>query len=199
MAKVIRGYDPYTANTEIFSRMSDDSSVMDGLSDRFGSGVSKTMARMAAVRDRVKNSKTYRRSLASVRKVRNLNREDSILQLTTIDKMQHAPRYMQEYIMTDKVIAGRYNRGGMHAWEDGFSSRNKVANATASNPWYRELNDGLIRSNTDGFYTTQYLDRDKLEDLKMDDKVDILLSTKILSERVLVGGEDWSSQYCEVI
>lgn len=199
MAKIIQGYDPFTSNSEVFSRMSDDSGIMEGLADRFGSGISKTIERMASVRDRVKQSKTYKRSLSAVRKVRNMHREDAVLELNTIDKMQHAPRYMQEYLMSDKVIASRYNRGGMNGWEDGFAKRNKKANSSCSNPWARELNDGLVRKDSNGYSVTQYVDREKLRQLAMDEKVDIKLSTRLLEDAVLAGGEDWSSQYCEII
>lgn len=200
MAQIVQGYDPFTSNSDMFSRMSDDSRVMDGLADKFGGGVSKTIERMAQVRDRVKNSKTYKRSLSAVRKVRNLRREDAVLELDTIDKMQHAPRYMQEYLMADPVLAGRYNRSGMHGWENGFAKRNTKANATSSNPWYRELNDGLVRKDSnDNFITTQFVDREKHRQLEMDQKVDIKMSTRHLEDAVLAGGEDWSSEFCEII
>lgn len=200
MAKIVQGYDPYTTNSEMFSRMSDDSRVMEGLSEKFGSGISKTIERMAKMQSQVKNSKTYRRSLSAVRKVRNLRREDTILELHRVDQMQHAPRYMQEYLMGDsEFLAGRFNRGGIHAWESGYASRNKVANASISNPWNRELNDGLVRKLDDGFTHTQFADRATLRELAMDQKIDIKLSVQHLEDAVLTGGEDWCSENCEII
>lgn len=149
--------------------------------------------RVEKVYTTVRNSRAYRATLASVRRLKNAGRPDSVIQLTDIGMMQNASPIMQRLIMSNprlrKLYRSKQIEGYRGTWRD--NNANAIGDTDRT---YRQVYDGIAVKDGERVYATSYAltdaDRDEFSSM---DLADVRISMHNVAMMLDKGDDDPTS------
>ena len=201
MAEILSGYDERGLRDILYERPDRlmDDYISERLNDdRVGSRFSdRFRERAIQVRDRLKESRLYRSTLAATRRLKNRGRVDAVQQLLDIGATQNAPRVMQRYVMANKLLRSHWQRRQAAGYEDGYSKDRHNRNCIGdTHDVYRIVTNGYARKTDEGYRaTTYYLTPEERDELKTPDRLDVLITWATVEESIWAMADDPSSQY----
>lgn len=201
MAEILSGYDEdglrdflYARPDRLMDRYLDEKLNDDRVGHRFSE---QFRERAVKVRNRLKESRIYRSTLAATRRLKNRGRIDAVQQLLDIGAVQHAPRKMQRYVMANKSIRKLWQRRQAAGYEDGYNQENHNRNALGdTHDVYRIVTSGIAYKDDDGYLaSTYYLSEEERNELSGIDQLDVLVTWATVDQAVWDMADDPVSQY----
>lgn len=194
MAQVIRGVNNESVQDGLYCYNQRDvdeywrrgESRRNRYSDDFRNRVEETFSK-------VRSSRIYRATLASVRRLKNVGRPDSISQLSDIGMMQNASPIMQRLIMSSPRLLKLYRAKQVEGYHGSWRDFN--ANAIGdTNCNYRQVFDGIAITEGERTYATSYAlsDKDREEFTSMD-LADVRISMANVHRMLDMGDDDPTS------
>lgn len=197
MANLISAYDTDSLRDLAYSRPK--GRVEEYIREKFDRGIQRVSERyrdrIASVRDRISDSRLYRETLASFRRMKNRGHHDGVLQLTDISALQNATRHMQKYLMASKMLRRRYRdrlcEGYTGTWRD--TQPHAIGHTDRH---YRLIYDAVSIHNAElncGEAFTYALSKGDKDELSLQDRGDIRISIAAAEQAMLAGLEDPTS------
>ena len=198
MATIISGYDDYGIRDAIYHTPAKamETYLEDVFSDRGASRFSERfLSRAKDLYQKVTDSRLYRSTLASARRLRNLGSPDTIRQLTTMDELQCASPTMQRVIMANPNIRSRFRTNMLEGYLDTYDDPHPNAYKHTDRT-YRQVMDGVVTTEKDQSYAYSYhLDKEARDEFSSADKADIRITWKAAERALWEQIEDPTSQY----
>lgn len=198
MAHALTGFDAMSLSDALYHRP--ERVLKDYLEDNFGDrGAARFsesfMSRAREVYTRVQDSRIYRSTLASVRRLRNTGRPDCISQLHDIDEMQQATPTMQRWVLANPTVRERFRRDLIEGYADTYEDVNKAA-VRHTHADYRIVMDGVtvFEPNQTGSYC-YHLSAEDRNALTAQDKGDVRITWANIDAQIWAGIDDPTSQY----
>jgi hypothetical protein len=201
MAEIISGYDEggirdflYSRPTRLMERYLDEQLNDERVSSRF---TDSFLERARDVRRRLEDSRAYRATLATTRRLKNRGRIDKVQQLLDIGGLQHAPRAMQRYLMANRKVRSLWQRRQLEGYRDDYDQDAVNRNAIGdTHDVYRMVRSGVTRKDDDGYRAvTYYLTKEEQAELSSADKLDIEISWAAAEQAIWNMVDDPTSQY----
>ena len=198
MATVISGYDDYGIRDAIYHTpvKAMERYLDDVFSDRGASRFSERfLTRAKELYQRVTDSRLYRETLGSARRLRNLGSPDCVRQLLTLDELQCASPTNQRLIMANPNIRSRFRNDMLEGYLDTYEETQPNA-FKHTHRTYRQVMDGVVHTENDKCYAyTYHLDRETRDEFSSQDKADARITWAAAESALWAKLEDPTSQY----
>lgn len=168
-------------DTYIYNQVANVSSTLDEVGQKF-------MQANREIYDRVNNSELIRQARAVLRTTPGLSSPNTIYYYSSLDMMQHATPYMQNYIMANPTIRELYNDQLCNGYGEVYTDIDP-GTIYDKQYHYRRVVDEVILVTEDGWKCTNY-EEDLIEgDTELDiyNKSDILSTWEIMDIFIKAG------------
>ena len=115
----------------------------------------KFRARVESTYNTVRNSRLFRATLASVRKLKNAGRPDAVRQLLDVGSFQHAAPTMQRLRMASPLLRRMKRARQIEGWQGSWVDNNVNAIGDTDHS-YRQIYDGVAVKEGDRVVSTTY-------------------------------------------
>ena len=199
MATIISGYDEYGIRDVLYHTPERAlNSYLDGVFGDRGAGKfsDRFLSRAKDLYQKVTDSKLFRATLGSARRLRNLGKPDCVSQLLTLDELQCATNTMQRVIMANPMVRSRVRNDMLEWYIDTYEDPNRNA-IRHTDRTYRQIMDGVVHKDVDGRMVSYsyHLDKEARDEFSNQDKGDIRITWKALETALYDAIEDPTSQY----
>ena len=150
------------------------------------------MSRTRELFRRVQETKAYRRTLGTFRRLQNRGRVDAVCQLTEIGEMQNATPAMQRIVMANPTIKQLYRRKAIEGWVDTYEDYNDNA-IEHTDQTYRQVMSSVVRE--DGLAYTYHMTKDEQYEFDENDKADARITWAAFKAQIKRKGDDPTSTW----
>lgn len=199
MATVISGYDEYGIRDALYHtpERAMNRYLDDVFSDRGASRFSERfLSRAKDLYQQVTDSKLFRATLGSARRLRNMGKPDCVRQLLTLDELQCASPTMQRIVMSNTQVRSRFRNDMLEGYVDTYEDPNRNA-IRHTDRTYRQIMDGVIHQEASGKMAsyTYHLDKETRDEFSSQDKADARITWRAVETAIYDAIEDPTSQY----